>query len=152
GRVLPVNRDLIDQFLKPLGQPGSYGAVDRWVKKYNERQIEDEHFVVKGEGSAFYGFLTVSLNLAVTFTPREGKGETPAEARQAGSRFRQFLKGYQPKDRFIHFTVQPDSLDAFMAARAVAAEMGFGVGWMPLPDKEPLGFSVSGGGIKPREQ
>jgi hypothetical protein len=144
GRILPINEGLIDQFLKPLGRP-SWDAIDGWIERYNAQRIEDEYFIVKGEGKANYWGLGVSLDLAVMFTPREGKGETSADLRLAGSGFRQFLGGHQPKDRFIYFLVQPDSLDAFAAARAVAVEMNFATGWSPQRDKEPVGFCITRG-------
>lgn len=158
GRILPLNDDaLIDQFLKPLGRPTSYNAVDAWIKAFNVRQVEDEFFLAKGEGEAIYSTIiipaSVSLDLTITFTARTGVGETVTDIEQSNSRFRQILQSYEPKKRFVHFIVYPDSLDLFFKARSIAVEnMHFGYGWRPQKDGEPYRLGLSGSGLPPQEQ
>jgi hypothetical protein len=160
GRILPLNLGpMTNQFLEPLGKPGSYDAVAGWIKKFNARQVEDEFFVAKGEGEAHYSdnyfSRSVELELAVAFTPRDGQGETIEEMKKPNSRFRQTLQSNQPKDRFAYFIVQSDSLDLFAQARSVAIrELGFGYGWMPLKAGEPVRVALTGtsGGYTPTTQ
>lgn len=152
GRLIPMTQSaLIDQFVDPLGRPTSYYAVDGWVKKFNAQRIEHEDFIVTGEGKANFvdlGFYkSASMSLAVIFTPREGRGETIAELRLETARFRQVLSQHDNRERFIYFLVRPDSLEVFDAARAIAIdEKQFTTGWGPLDIKDPVRFSISGGG------
>ncbi len=158
-RVLPLDASaLIEEFSKPLGKPGSYGAVEGWLKKFNSREISNEFFVIKGEGESHYSedwfSRSVSLELVATFTAREGTGFDLADLGRPDSRFREILKKVRPAERFVHFFVRPDSLDVFFKARSIAMdEMGFGSGWLPLGPEAGIRFSLSGGGsIEPLEQ
>lgn len=156
GRLLPLNDGLIDQFLEPLGK-ATYYLADAWITNFNARHVEDEYFLVKGDGKAHHlesAFQrSVLFDLLVDFMPRPGKGETIVDFRRSDSRFRQILKQHQPKDRFVHFFVRPDSLAVFEAARSVAVEeKNFGTGWMPLATNAPVGFTLNGGGIRQKPQ
>jgi hypothetical protein len=151
GRVLPLRSgDLIEEFLQPLGRPTSFYAVAGWLRRFNERRVEDDYFVVTGDGDANYTDWglgrSVSLNLAAVCTPKEGRGETPAELKREDSPFRQLLKASQPSKQFIHFFVRPDSLEAFTAARDAAAAAGFDTGWLPFEQGQPVRFGLTGGG------
>jgi hypothetical protein len=153
GRLLPLDSGkLIDEFVDPLGRPGSFYAVEGWLKKFNGRRTEDEYFTVTGKGESHYtdldifGSRSVSLTLTVICAPKDGRGETLAELKLEASRLRQILKNHQPTQRFAHFLVRPDGLEAFAAAREVAAGLGFSTGWAPLDADDPVRFSISGGG------
>ena len=47
---------------------------------------------------------------------------------------------------FIFFLIQPDSIDAFTAAREIAVKQGFDVGRAPLGPSEPVRIVLGGGG------
>jgi hypothetical protein len=149
NRVLPLRVDkLSDDFLDPLGRPTSFYAVDGWVRKVEARKIEDEYFVVTGKANTFYSSLgfgrSVSISLSLACEPKVGQGETAAELKQAGSRFRQMLTAAQTSGQFIHFFVRPDSLDVFESARNVATEINLGTGWRPMELDKPVRFGQSG--------
>ncbi|MGH9769907.1 MAG: hypothetical protein ACREAB_20985 [Blastocatellia bacterium] len=149
-RVSPLDNNLVSEFMKPLGRPGSFYAVEGWLTRFNARRVEDEYFALTGDGESRYTDLgfgrSVSLDLTVICAPKEGSGETPADLKLATSRFRQLLKQHRPSERFIHLFVRPDSLEAFSAARAVAAETGFNTGWRPLNATDPAKFTLTGNG------
>lgn len=66
------------------------------------------------------------------FTPRPGAGETWAEARGSGSRWRQALSRY-PREGFVYFFwVAGDSFELFRDVRASLLERQVEVGWKPV--------------------
>jgi hypothetical protein len=157
GRIMPINDDLTEDFVKPLGKPTSYYQVDAWIGRFNARRMEDDYFVLTGEGEVerfdlgFYK--SASLDLTVVFTPKENAGETVQQLKSDGSRFRQTLRAGAGKNRFVHFMVSPDSLEVFDTARAIAiAEMSFGTGWRPMNEDKRIRFNLTGRGSKAAEQ
>lgn len=86
-----------------------------------------------------------------TFVPVPGSlGETESELRQDGSTFRRELEKLDPKKHHIYFIAHTDSFEVFRAARRVALEQGFRVGWNPIGADEPIKFGS--GGIDPGVQ
>lgn len=157
GRLLPVDQTLVDKFLEPLGKATSYYTANAWITNYNARRVEDECFVVQGDGKIQYydsGFQRFAqFDLLLSYIPKPGKGETILELKQATSRFRKILREHQKENRFIHLFVRPDAIDVFQAARSVAVEeMTPSAGWMPLNSNAPVRFTLSRGGIPSRPQ
>lgn len=151
GRILALNSEPhIADFLKPLGRATSYEAVKDWLEKYNGHRLDTDGFTVSGEGNAFYTDTffqkSATLNLAVVFNPKPGKGETDRDILRADSQFRQAVNAMRGREEFAHFFVRPDSVEVFIASRNLAAEIGIATGWWPLGlDKSPS-YSVTGGG------
>jgi hypothetical protein len=151
GRVLPLDEKLSDRLTKDLGKP-TYDTAHDWVQRFNAGRIEDPHFVVTGEGAVMEVFMSRSLDLTAIYTPKPEAGEAAAVAAEAGSAFRRRLAAENPAKKFAHFNVAPDGIAAFVAARAVAHELGFETGWRPIGAGEPLRFSLSGGGQRATAQ
>ena len=150
GRILPVDSATLQhKFLDPLGKPTSYYAVAGWIERFNKQRVEDEYFVVTGVAEPNYvdlGFYkSVSVEDTITFTPRQGAGETIEALQQPDSLFRQALKRYDAGKQFIFFFVRPDSLDTFTSARdLVLSETTFTTGWDPLGPEDPIRFGSKG--------
>jgi hypothetical protein len=152
GRILPMDVDTAtDDFLSKVGRPTSFHGMYSWLDKFKAHRYEDEYFVVTGTGEIMdFGF-SRQADVTWEFSPKEGKGETVQELANDMSRFRQLLKARNTQKDFVHFLVRPDSLDVYLAARSLATEqMGFGTGWVPLNEKEPVRFGT--GGRKATEQ
>lgn len=145
NRVLPMDSNrLAEEFARPFERTVRSWNMDDWISRFNERKIEDEYFEVTGNAM---GFAAINFfRVAVVFTPKPGKGEIATEMRSPDSRYRQVLKKYQPSTHFVNLFVRPDSIAAFEAARAEAAQMGFSVGWWPLDEKDPARISMTSGG------
>lgn len=155
NHLLHLDTDkLIKQFVEPLGKLQSYNQVKAWVKKFNTRQIEDEYFIVKGEGEAHFldlGFQKqAEVDLSLQFTPREGKGDTITDMKHLNSFFLKTLAVHDSKSHFVYFLVHQDCLDIFTLARTLAIERNFETGWHPFSDDSILiSLTNSTSGIMP---
>nr|VFJ88014.1 MAG: hypothetical protein BECKH772A_GA0070896_1000622 [Candidatus Kentron sp. H]VFJ89985.1 MAG: hypothetical protein BECKH772B_GA0070898_1000722 [Candidatus Kentron sp. H]VFJ96367.1 MAG: hypothetical protein BECKH772C_GA0070978_1000622 [Candidatus Kentron sp. H] len=88
------------------------------------------------------------------FTLRDASlGEDERALAREGSVFLTKLKekGFDPKERWLYFIVRPDSFQVFRAARKIAREQGFSVGWNPIGNDAKLQFA-SGGGMGSKVQ
>jgi hypothetical protein len=102
-------------------------------------------------GNAYYRFKVKETNLG-TFTIRspvleivpDARGEGSGDLQKATSAFRRDLKKFDPSRHHIFFLVRTDSFEVFHAARRVAIEEGFRVGWEPM--KMGMGLGLGGGG------
>jgi len=80
------------------------------------------------------------------FQPRDPfAGETPATLDAPTSTFQQTLTRLSPSRHSLIFFVRPDGFDCFRAARTIAWQNGFDVGWEPMAADRAIIF-VSGGG------
>lgn len=79
-------------------------------------------------------------------------GENPERVGQVNSVFRQTLNQLRPQNDALLFFVRPDSFDCFRAARTVAWQEGFDVGWEPLTDQQAITFVSGGSGRRPTVQ
>jgi hypothetical protein len=145
NRVMPLDTETpTDRFIATIGQP-TFSGMYSWVEKFKAQRYEDEYFVVTGSGSVVdFGF-SRQADVSWEFAPKPGTGETAAEMASQMSRFRRRLQAEDPQKTFVHFFVRPDSLDVFLAARNLAADqLGFGTGWVPRDEKEPIRFGPGG--------
>lgn len=141
-RIFPLDNDALNAKLsKKWGRPTSIFDVYSWIARYNGLEVEDEHFIARGESSVTYG----SYEISTLYTPRPGGGYSKDEISKPDSAFRQRLASLNAKSRFVHFFVRPEGIDSFFAARKVAAdELRLATGWMPLDSSQPLRFSHYG--------
>lgn len=58
-------------------------------------------------------------------------GETAGQLARDGSTFRGELEGLDRRTSVLRFHVWSDSFDAYLSARAIAADAGFSAGWLP---------------------
>jgi hypothetical protein len=156
-RILPLNLDLTDQFIDPLGKPTSENA-ESWVRDFNARKLSDEYFDLTGEGevrhSSLFAFGRGVFDLSVYFHPKPGKGETKSQITNLVSTFSTILQTNRASGKYAFFFVYPDSIESFYAARSVVVErFQMQSGWTPMTAGKALGVSLTGsGGIKPRPQ
>lgn len=81
---------------------------------------------------------------------KPNSGDTPSDVGYPGSALDSFLRSESSKAKFVFFIVYPDGLAAFKAARDVARNAGFQIGWTPFEAGGALYLgSNSSGGITP---
>ena len=141
-RIYPLdNEELASKLSKRWGRPTSIFDIYSWIARYDGIEVEDEHFIARGESSVGYSTYTITT----LYTPKPDGGYSRDEIQSLNSAFRQRLALVNPKTKFVHFFVRPDGLDSFFIARKIAAdELGLGTGWMPLDTSQPLRFSSRG--------
>lgn len=141
-RILPLDSDALDDRLrKRWGRPYSIFDIYSWIARFDGIEVEDEHFVARGESEVTRS----SYSFSVLFTPKPSGGYPTAAIDQPGSIFRQRLSTIESKTHFVHFFVRPDAIDTFLAARKIAADdFGLGTGWMPLDRDQELRFVSRG--------
>ena len=86
-----------------------------------------------------YRVRTVDKGVSLLFQPQsEDIGETMTQLTAADSAYKQVLSRYNPSEDYLVFIVRPDSFEAFRAARKVAQDAGYRVGWEPHPQDAPI--------------
>ena len=148
GRIVPLDANLMGRFLNPLGQLTSFDEVENWVKKFNERTIENDFFVVTGKGEAVYSGnyfsrRTARLILSLHYSWKEGTGEIDSEVQEPSSQFRKILKEHDHKKWFVNFNVHPTCINLFETTRSLAMEMEYKTGWTPM-SKNTVVFNIAG--------
>jgi len=139
-RIIPLDNAGLDRKLKAKwGRPYSLFDFYSWVARFNSLDVEDEHFIARGES-------TISpMSISILFTPKPDGGYPLSQIQTPNSKFRERLKELKANSDFVHFLVRPDAISSFVVARKVAAdEMGFGTGWMPLAEDSPIRFTSRG--------
>jgi hypothetical protein len=141
-RIFPLdNEELNLRLRKKWGRPTSIFDIYSWIARYDGIEVEDDHFIARGESSVTYSTYSVSI----LFTPKPDGGYPKDEIEKLDSAFRQRLLALDGKAKFVHFFVRPDGIDSFFLARKIAAdETGLSTGWMPLDTSEPLRFVAKG--------
>jgi hypothetical protein len=141
-RIFPLNNEELSLRLrKKWRSPDSLFDVYSWIARYDGLEVEDNHFVARGESKLTYSTYSIST----LFTPKPDGGYAKQDINNRDSAYRQYLAALDGKSRFVHFFVRPDGVDSFFVARKIATEeMGFGTGWMPLDTNEPLRFVSKG--------
>jgi hypothetical protein len=143
----PMPSGLLDQFLKPLGEPErSLGGFREYVAKFKAQVVENEHLKLTGEGEIEQIGNSTHLDLTVVVTPKDGGGETIEDLKKLDGAFGKLLKQCNSQKQFIAFLVYPDSIDVFKAARDVAVASKLETGWSPRCPNMPVRLSLTGGG------
>jgi hypothetical protein len=141
-RIIPLNNiELGEKLRRRWGRPYSIFDLYSWIARFDGLEVEDEHFIARGESTVSYS----SYSFSIQFTPKPGGGDSLSDLQNRESTFRGRLAGLNPKTHFVHFFVRPDSIDSFLAARQIATEeLGMGTGWMPIEQDRVLRFSSQG--------
>ncbi|WP_199302691.1 hypothetical protein [Oscillatoria sp. FACHB-1406] len=72
------------------------------------------------------------------------KGESSATMKEAESDFNEEIAELDPQRDYLAFIVRPDSFEAFRAARQLAWNKGFDVGWEPMNPERAIVFGSGG--------
>lgn len=146
GQVFPKAEDLEDRFFKPLGQPTQW-SINSWLEGLKKHKLEDKYFVLTGEASD--GILGM-VNATLICTPQANRGEAVTRLPHQDSDYQRLLREHSPEKWFVYYLVRPDSMEAFAVARNLAMQQfGYSVGWNPLGPRDPVRFSLTGGGRTP---
>ncbi len=123
----------------------SFAEAPELVRRANERGLSDDFFgysLSYSDRVSAIGARSRAIELSVAERP----GATGEDARQldAGSRFAAALGRLDPRESWLRFAVDGESLDVFRRARTIALERGFTTGWEPLAQEFPLRYTLSG--------
>ncbi|MEL6495321.1 MAG: hypothetical protein AAFQ41_09390 [Cyanobacteria bacterium J06623_7] len=81
----------------------------------------------------------VDRGVSLVFEPQsEDIGETTTQMAAVDSAYKQVLSSYSPGEDYLVFIVRPDSFEAFRAARKIAWDAGYEVGWEPHEQEAPI--------------
>lgn len=141
-RIIPLENVELDARLRQRwGRPYSFFDIYSWIARFNGIEVENEHFVARGESEVTRS----SFEFSVLFIPKSSGGYKTVDIDHSGSMYRQRLFSLNSKTHFVHFLVRPDAIDTFLTARKIAAdEMGLGTGWMPLEQNQEIRFVSRG--------
>jgi hypothetical protein len=118
-RIYPLdNEALASKLSKRWGRPTSIFDIYSWIARYDGIEVEDDHFIARGESSVGYSTYTITT----LYTPKPDGGYSRDEIQNLNSAFRQRLAVLNPKTKFVHFIVRPDGIDSFFLARKIAAD------------------------------
>lgn len=140
NRVLPLDVDgLSSKYIATL-EADPPGDLVSLLERMDKLKVQDAYCTM----TAQLFFESDTPQEVLCFNPKDGVGETVEGLKQAESHFGQVLRNRKPHKHFIYFFVYPDSIEAFIAARALAQTRGYKIGWRPCADNEELVFSSDG--------
>lgn len=116
GQVLPVDEGLIESAGTSLAGPR---PRSRWHE-------------------------AVAEGAAVRMVPLEGAGDDLSGLARGEGDFAERLSELDPSRHWLLFATDQESFEAMRAARGVALERGFQVGWWPLDPEAGLSFAPNG--------
>jgi len=86
-----------------------------------------------------YDVITVENGVSLEFQPISAEiGENSTKLATANSQFKQVLSQFNPNKDYLVFIVRPDSFETFRAAKKIAWDAGYQVGWEPHPENAPI--------------
>ena len=134
-------------FLQPLGQPTSSNS-EGWITKFNQRQIEDENFLIRGVGGLTETDSGYLFDLKLLVIPKIRNGESDSKLLSDSSVFRTILKNHSPEKCFVYFNISNSGgIDVFRTARNIAKQNNFKVGWFIIPRGDTLKIDLTKTGI-----
>jgi hypothetical protein len=141
-RCLKIDEVLLElvknmEKLENRGSPLS--RIELAVEGVNKKYVEDVYFEYKLIFTIEqFGNITIPfLKFKVTEKPGV-TGETAEGIVASDSHFQRMLSELDPADHWLAFSVDSDSLNLFKAARRLAREKGFAVGWDPNSIEVPF--------------
>ena len=140
GKIVSFDAEgLGSQMAKRIGEP-SNSVV--WARAYSSQRILTSSVEATGQAEAGYG----GLRQSVVSRPRPDRGDDEAAIKNSASAFQKLLAEKSTSGEFLYFFVSPDSVRLFRAARDLATQYGFSVGWTPASPGGPAVISLSGNG------
>lgn len=135
GRVVPFTwKDVAPGLKVQLADQLKMGVV--------ASDLDNREFRVNGMSLKLH---FIDGSIMISCLPLPGTGETPAQAQQPNSKFRQFLKRFPSSKYFVDYAVYPDSIGAFRVARDISIESKYANGWDLWPADQPLEFGQGSG-------
>lgn len=129
-RTFPID-GMIDRFLEEPRRL-TYGRVPGLVRDFNARGLEDRYFSYRAEYETDPGVSADRRKVYVIADERsDASGEDVRDLEGGGSVFEAAIRSLVPDEAWVSFIVDPDSIDVFRSARAVAVAYGLAVGWDP---------------------
>jgi len=100
----------------------------RIIQYFAQRRVGDGPYRWSVQPDAQSGRIEASLTWADT-----GAGEQAGDLGKTGSDFAMQLQNLDPAAHYLRFYVWGDSFEVYLAARVLAEEKGFSVGWRAFP-------------------
>jgi hypothetical protein len=149
GRIIYLDYDsLYEAFTKPLDRP-IFGTLEKWTRVYNEKQIENNLFIVKGDGYWTYYGNTAVPNLSLQFIPKNNVGDNLNTIKNKNSQFMKVLTQYPSEKYMLYFSLfGKESINIFRAAREIANQFNYDIGWRPLSN-DTIRINITGHGVSP---
>jgi hypothetical protein len=136
-----------DDFLQPLGAR-TYSNVFDWIKRFNQRQIENENFLIKGIGGLTETDSVFLIDLKLLVIPKSNNGETDSQLLSDSSVFKNILKNHSPEKYFLYFNISNSGgIEVFRTARNIAKQYNYKVGWFLIPSGDTLKIDLTKRGI-----
>lgn len=128
GRVRRFDWDgafaTVDRMAKGL----TYARIPKLVSRFNEENVEDEHFSYRLEFETEQRGFTQSRKVFLVTTER---GDHRTNQANDLSALERELASSDAAGQWLSFLVDESSIRAFLDARDLAAEKGFAIGWDP---------------------
>jgi hypothetical protein len=136
GRVIHIETDVgdakVQAYMKSLPRINWYNYA--WVlDRIDAFSTSTGNYAVDFSGG-----------LGVRYRAREGAGESAKVVKDSASAYQRVLKAMDPEKEYLAFIVRPDGLEAFRAARKVAARRGLESGWEPFAAGRDITFASRG--------
>jgi hypothetical protein len=134
-------------------RPNTPENIPNYLYSFYIQEIEKYDRCIRNRNLSLEKFYYDNGDYIVTFTPQGSlkyqpnslsQGDTIKDLRNTGSEFNRILNQLDPNVNYIAFVVRPDSFAAFRAARQIAWNSGYEVGWEPLPQDRVLVFGSGG--------
>ena len=141
-RVMDADRALL-QLLRGMGGVTAED-IQGFVATANQSAPRDDFFDYRLEYSERADALASTVGaLDLLVEPRS---DLEPGAFGDGSDFAAVLDQMSPREVWLDFTVDEESLDAFRIARGLAVERGFVTGWTPMQVDLPLRYAITARG------
>ena len=142
--------------LPRCSQPDISENIPAYLYDYYLQEVEKYNTCIRNRNAKLQTFSYDNGDYIVSFTEQGSikyaantfaQGESAKDLRKSESQFNQVLEQFNPDAHYIAFIVRPDSFPAFRAARQEAWNLGYEVGWEPLPQEQALIFGSGGRSI-----
>jgi hypothetical protein len=145
GRLRELRIDTVTDQLLAEVKHVTYATVPTRVQRFNEGDVQDEHFSYRAEYETEQGAYRNTRSVYLVIEERGGQGgATLAELEGGESMYQRALEAADPDSAWVSFLVDGESIDLFRRARALAVAGGFAVGWDPAALTFPYRSCVVG--------
>lgn len=146
NRVIPIDHTAMAAERDAIRDcTGTLDECRGMIEDFNRRAVSTTYHRVEMElGGVFPVEGRTVVVPSIRFKPLDHLvGDLPEDLDDSQGAFRLRLASLDPARQFLTFYVRPDSFEVFRAARKLAKEAGFEVGWHPR-DTEALTFGPGG--------
>jgi hypothetical protein len=149
GRIYFLDDAPLERLVKDAGPVSKFEDFAAFRQRFDGKTARGADVLVTGRAGLAEvdrgGFKLVRAMVRADYTIDLQAGESATAIGGPDSRIRAALAALDRDRSFAYFRVSPDGIDAFQAARDVAAGLGLRVGWTPHTTGNTLNYTLSGG-------